>query len=722
MGSWFSLPNFPEGPDANQEVILKYAFLEMDSQTYQSLATILFEGVYQLFPTYHNSVSNEEIDKDVNYCKIFTDLGESVVVNIIEQPNVNFGNLQTLDILLTCVGHYDYEVAEKTFHFWYTFSELLFKKNNEVLNQVFEPYIKRLIVALCRQCQLDTDHEGIPDERDDFCSFRLRVSDLIKDIIFIVGSSNVFIQMFENLKQQGSSATWDVTEASLFIMASVAKNILPSEREIVPQVLQALLNIPPTSHISILHTSCLLIRELSEWLDQHPEFLEPVIQFLMAKLRQRPLATAAADALQNLCSTCRGQMRSQFARLLEIVQSAESLGLSSEATQGLLKAATSVLIQMPHNLLSEGFCQLCNTQLHPLSEVLHFNEYQCIWYFDNLTQPIYNLFSWVLKSEAKLDPCMWVDNIAIIFRTAIQDRLVMPDGSHPCKAAVQISWPVLSQVLNKYRADVRMAERLCRCLRFLVRCIGRNSDFLLEPLVTQIVQLYQVHFHSCFLYLGSILVDEYGGEPNCHQGLLSMLQAMCSPTFQLLKQPGGFREHPDTVDDLFRLCARFLLRCPLVLLQNPELLMSVVSCGMAGASLDHKEANASVMKFFLELARCGHSRQESPDFPQRRNLVLGLLHEHGQSLVSTLLKASLFDLPTYVLPDIADVLFELVMLDQQVGVIELVCVEPELTTVNVQYMEKWLGEALQTVPLQGIVGPITVTSDQLLEFHYAVSK
>ena len=40
----------------------------------------------------------------------------------------------------------------------------------------------------------------------------------------------------------------------------------------------------------------------------------------------------------------------------------------------------------------------------------------------------------------------------------------------------------------------------------------------------QMVSVYQVYPHSCFLYLGSILVDEYGMEDGCRQGLLDMLQ------------------------------------------------------------------------------------------------------------------------------------------------------------------------------------------------------
>lgn len=60
---------------------------------------------------------------------------------------------------------------------------------------------------------------------EDFSDFRVKVSELIKDVVFIVGSSHCFRQMFIQLQTPGM--TWDVTEAALFIMLSVAKNILP---------------------------------------------------------------------------------------------------------------------------------------------------------------------------------------------------------------------------------------------------------------------------------------------------------------------------------------------------------------------------------------------------------------------------------------------------------------------------------------------------------------
>jgi len=40
----------------------------------------------------------------------------------------------------------------------------------------------------------------------------------------------------------------------------------------------------------------------------------------------------------------------------------------------------------------------------------------------------------------------------------------------------------------------------------------------------QIVHIYRLHRHTCCLYLGSVLVDEYGDEPNFVPPLLEMLQ------------------------------------------------------------------------------------------------------------------------------------------------------------------------------------------------------
>lgn len=51
------------------------------------------------------------------------------------------------------------------------------------------------------------------------------------------------------------------------------------------------------------------------------------------------------------------------------------------------------------------------------------------------------------------------------------------------------------------------------------------------------------------------MVDEFGDMMN-HQELIGMLRAFAEVSLPLLAGPNGLVNHPDTIDDLFRLSAR----------------------------------------------------------------------------------------------------------------------------------------------------------------------
>lgn len=198
-----------------------------DNNNQMELENYLFNNIINLEMPYHLSVANEDQGKSMNYCRLFTELSESFLEKIINNssPEQMHYSTKALDLVLICVGHHDYEVAEVTFNLWYVLSEELYQKNNKELTELFRPYIERLITALCKHCQMEPDFEGILEDGDEFKDFRLKVSDLIKDVVFIVGSSSCFRQMFINL--QTSGVTWDISEAALFVMQAVAKNISP---------------------------------------------------------------------------------------------------------------------------------------------------------------------------------------------------------------------------------------------------------------------------------------------------------------------------------------------------------------------------------------------------------------------------------------------------------------------------------------------------------------
>lgn len=482
------------------------------------------------------------------------------------------------------------------------------------------------------------------------------------------------------------------------------------ENEVVPKVAEAILNLPENTHIAFRYTSIMLLGELCEWIDNHPESLEAVLNFLLYSLNQKNgLAAAAANALTQICTACKSRMTCHLNGLIQIAASLDSYEITNESAINLLKGISLIVGRLPNDQMPHAIQELCSFQMVPLRALLSANV--------------------KVDRNQRSDPSFWLDRLAAIIRHVDPD--VRETDVHPCLAVVSELWSILTEIFSKYQTDLHIMERTCRCIRYAMRSIGKQAAPLLEPLVKQIVEIYARHNHSCFLYLGSILVDEFANvSDQCTQGLLDMMQAFMEPTFVKLQQENGLKNNPDTVDDFFRLCSRFLQRSPLPFLQSP-IIRPIIQCALLACALDHKEANLSVMRFFYSLLSCGrdhrhhhhhhhHHQQnnsnnnnnsnsntnnsnnsENPNNVLKRNIVHQLVQAHGEALVNNLIHASLFYLHSYMLSDVADVLLEIKEIDEQL-------------------LGTYLRIALEALPKKNSGGCVTATGAQLDEFHSAI--
>jgi len=141
---------------------------EAASDPESSVEAQIFGAVCMLETPYHLSVAHEDTDKTINYCRIFTSLCDAFFYDLLADPQKPHYCLKGLDLVLLCVGHFDYEVAEITFHLWYKLSEDLFQRNEDKLTALFRPHIERLISALFRHSQMESDHDGLIEENNNF--------------------------------------------------------------------------------------------------------------------------------------------------------------------------------------------------------------------------------------------------------------------------------------------------------------------------------------------------------------------------------------------------------------------------------------------------------------------------------------------------------------------------------------------------------------------------
>ena len=185
-----------------------------------------------------------------------------------------------------------------------------------------------------------------------------------------------------------------------------------------------------------------------------------------------------------------------------------------------------------------------------------------------------------------------------------------------------------------------------------------------------------------------------------------MLRAFLPPTFSLLNISNNnqflvtLRNHPDTVDDFFRLNARFLQRAALPYLQS-DFISAIIECALVAINLDHKDANGSVMKFIFDFFHLGRSKEEREDFEARSAIIRKCHESYGERLTDGLIKAAIFYLPSYTYQDVGDILLELMLLDRT-----KVCT--------------WLQTCLLSIPQDE--GHPKVTRAQLANFHKDVTK
>uniref|UniRef100_A0A1I7XTW7 Importin N-terminal domain-containing protein n=1 Tax=Heterorhabditis bacteriophora TaxID=37862 RepID=A0A1I7XTW7_HETBA len=591
MASVFHIVASIEAPtalhDAATECIVSALYRAEDQGAHLALATNLQQAVYQLHGAFNTAVALEDIDKLQNFGRIFTELAESLVEKIVNLANndpTSLGSMHTLELLLLLAGHHDYSLVEMTFNVWYRISEGLFMIDDDAHVAKFKPYVNKYMLALYRHSRYDSEEDGIPDQDGDFADFRLKMYDMLATCA-------------------QSHGTWDEMEAALFIIATIIGNLVPEEDSVVPDLVKAIVGLPINSHPALLRTSMQLLGGCNEWLQKHPQYHDQVLHWLLQLATIPKFAAIATDAMEKVITKAAPDLTRLVPSLIMLIphlESSQTMGKQMElAISCTLKACTALIMNLSEVEVQIRLTELCKPIIQRFDQVLHAVP----------TIQMNKENERAADSWARLagEPILWIDRIATIFKEIRpwcggKSKGNVQNGNSSPAPWLDIAtalYHVLSASLKKYEAVGRTVEHACRSIRFLVRSLGVQSIGLVEPLVTQMMDIYSRHQHSCFLYLSSILVDEYGAMEAVQPGLMVMLQTLATGTFSLLAKENGPRDNPDTVDDLFRLSTRFVTRAPSAFFAHP-VASALFNCGIACLTLDHQDANRSVTRFFVE--------------------------------------------------------------------------------------------------------------------------
>lgn len=664
-------------------MFLMYPFNLRANDDNRSLLVALKENTINMAGIYKQAEAQEDIEKCSDLCLVFTELCNALSWYIINEPSSDLGDLNTINLLIMCGTHKEYEVFQKSFIFWFNISEEIYSSSkSEKLCIHFRNVIYSLVDCICMHSRLQPDHVTVPPSKnDEFGEFRLKASDLIADVVFIVEANKCFDKLYLTL--QAPNTTWIELEASLFLMCSFAKSIAYDEEQSVVQVVQSILNLPEAVHIAVRSTGIKLIGELCEWLNKHPQFIDNALNFVCYGFGNPKLCVAAANTMLNICTQCQQHMVNHLETLFNIVLSGENVNMPGEASIELLKGAVVILCNLPANEIATPLLKLAHVQLEGLQKALQ-----------NTTK----------TKEPTLNPLFWLDRFTAIFRTIKIRNYSEGSGVHPCQPVIESVWPTLSICLNKYQKDSKLTESCCRSLRFALRCTEKHSMTSLPDIVNTIITMYRVNHYSCFLYLGSILVDIYGTDDGMKTGLIEMMQVFTQEAFDHIvkhcvdvENISELRKHPDTIDDFFRLSLRFIQRCPLEFIKS-AIFSPIMTLAVTSLNLDHRDANLSVTKFLSEFIAYSHKPQIKNLNESNHSLINRVLSEIGEKMIENTVNATI----------------NMTTRDTKEGIADLVC---ELLGVNRKQVEGNLKCVLANLRKLNMQGAEIVNDIQLSEIH-----
>ena len=301
------------------------------------LIQVIYPKILSLRPKIAGLAESGDQDTFKGITRIFAEAGEAWVVMIARLP-VEFQGLVE-SILECCARDRDRDAIALTFLFWYEFKQIItLEKYSQARNQYADIFAK-LVDVLMKQLEYpnpdgpdETDlFDGDREQEEKFREFRHQMGDVLKDCCDVISVTQCLGKSF-NLIQSwvrtfGAQATssrvphWQQLEAPLFGMRAMGRMVSPEENIILRQVIPLIVQIP--DHEKLRFQAIMALARYTDWTAQHPEFLQPQLNFVIAGFNHdaTEVERAAALAFKFFGTDCRKLLKNHVTDLHNFYES-----------------------------------------------------------------------------------------------------------------------------------------------------------------------------------------------------------------------------------------------------------------------------------------------------------------------------------------------------------------------------------------------------------------
>ncbi|KAI9244489.1 armadillo-type protein [Phascolomyces articulosus] len=330
-------------------------------------------------------------------------------------------------------------------------------------------------------------------------------------------------------------------EATMFCLKSICEEIPPDENTYIreffgPKVLGRL---PTNGDFRLQNTTLLLMGSLAEWLKLHPEFLPPVMNYIVPCLSVPRLSMSAASAFSDICDTCRESLTDELESLMH-----------SNIMQKVVESVADVIQVLSPERAIAPLMALAGDILQGVGKALNAIEDASIDSREIILAQLQYLSACCRGIQSPNDDYQSLsarnsnyDNFA---NGQLETLYAKVDGFQQFTSAIYSS---VQQIATAWRDDEEIMKALTHFIEAGVRAINPLLTLSFDDLIGLIITSYQATGFGCWLHTATLIITVYGGHEANYSRLCNLLGSLTERTLGFIGSIEGIEEF---VHEIFR--------------------------------------------------------------------------------------------------------------------------------------------------------------------------
>ncbi|KAI8095048.1 armadillo-type protein, partial [Gilbertella persicaria] len=522
---------FEQAVEVLLESMQQAAWSKYQTYRHDLLACFTSDDMRQKFEA---CIAQEDEETARLLAKLFTTFGETYtdyIVLELARPDIKW----FLNMIMQLTGYQGYfpidqEVSEIPLNFWYIMQETLFDENvlpvREPENN--EDMEKKMWIVSCGQTALAIYRELVkiliknacyPDDATWNSWNKEMLSILLDHMTYIIAQ-------WDSLPDAKQAS---LLEATFFCLKSISEEISPNEDAHIPRLfgLDILGRFPKDCDTRLTNTSLLLMGSLAEWLKSHPQFLGPVMNYIVPCLSNPVLAPAASSAFADICDNCRASLVSELDNLMH-----------ANIMQKVVESVAGVIQVLSPDRAMAPLMTLTGDILQGISNALKNQDPQAA--HDATLVQLQYLTACCRGIQSPHD-----DYQSLVERNSVYDAFAAGqsatlyanmEGFHEITFAIRESTKQIAQV---WASDEAISKALSTFLDQGMRSTSPLLSLRFPDLATLVETSYDATPFACWLSTASLMMTVYGNQTMHMERLRDVLASLTTKTLVFINGTEG---------------------------------------------------------------------------------------------------------------------------------------------------------------------------------------